>query len=209
MRRYTVILALLALLLLTACEKGGKFRVVNRTSHNLYTTVGDQAPITIPGGAEYTFSIDTPSQHFFTTNIEKEVPVRLVGETYHIYDDVEEMYVDTTTVVIKPGKTLSAYISPNRASIKIENNSSVVMNSAMLYKHNFINASVVGSIPALDPAAMTFRRVDYATANNNFYYYVSIEMADGRILQYGGEETVLQKGEQLLITLEDPPPPQK
>lgn len=207
MRKYTIILAVLALLLLTACEKGGKFRVVNRTSHNLYATVGNQDQVTIPGGGEYTFEIDTPTEHFFTANIEKEVPVRLVGETYQIYDDVEEMFVDTTTVIIRPGQTLPAYIDPNRASIKIVNNSSVGMTSAMLYKHNFINASVIGSIGELESGSMTFRRVDYATPNNNFYYYVSIEMADGRILQYGGEETVLQKGEQFLITLVDPPPP--
>lgn len=196
--------AALLMILLGACESGGKFRVVNRCTHNLYVQVGNQPPVTIPGDSEHSFEISTDTQHIFNPDASREVPVTLVGETYQIFDDVAEAWTDSTTVVIEVGKTLSAYIDPNRASVKIVNQSSDTVSSATVYKHNFIAPSNIGVMEDIGPSQERFLRVDYATPNNNFYYYVQVQLENGTIYTYGGEETILQKDQQLLITLTDP-----
>jgi len=195
---------LLLLLILAGCESGAKFRVVNRSNYNLYVQVENDAEVVIPGLGEHSWDIETDTEHFFTGHVEKEVRVRMVGETYHIFDEYEEEYTDTTLVVLRAGETRNAFITPNRASVNIVNQSSQAMTGAVIYKHNFINATTIAVLGELLPGAFTFRRVDYATPTNNFYYYVQIQMADGSVYEYGGPETVLDKDQQLLITLSDP-----
>lgn len=204
--RYTIFIGLLAatLLLLTACDSGGEFRVVNQTSYPLYVVVGDAAEVTIPGGGERVFEVDTENQHFFNPDVEKEVPVRLVGETYQIYDETEEAYTDSTTVFIKVGETLNAYINPNRASVKIVNNSSQATQHVFLYKHNFVAATYIADLGVLLPGESKFLRVDYATPSVNFYYYASVEMQDETNYVFGDESNILLKDQQFLMTLTDP-----
>ncbi len=203
-RIYLCLAALLILLLMAACESGGKFRVVNQTSHPLYVNVENGPEVTVPGGAEHTFSIATQKQHIFNPDVEKEVPVRLVGETYQIYDEDAEAFTDTTTVTIKAGETLSAYINPNRASFKVVNNSSRAATRIELYKHNFVAAYLIADLGNLAPGQSKFLRVDYATAHNNFYYYAVVTMDDETELTFGNPTTVLDKDEQFLVTLTDP-----
>ncbi|MDZ4182189.1 MAG: hypothetical protein U1B83_04870 [Candidatus Cloacimonadaceae bacterium] len=201
---YTALL--LALLALSACESGGKFRIVNRTSYPVYATVGDFPQVTIPGNSEHIFNIETGDQHLFTGTVRETVPVILVGETYSLLDDEPDIpvWTDSTMVRINVGKTLNAYLSPNRASVKIVNASSQNIISAMIYRHNFISAALVGTLSDIAPGEFQHRRVDYATPNSNFYYYVTLQLADGSQYQYGGEQTILLKDEQFLITVVDP-----
>lgn len=195
---------LLILLILAGCESGAKFRVINRSNHNLYVQVENGQEVVIPGQGEHSWDIETDTEHFLTGHVEKEVRVRIVGETYHIYDEYEEVYTDTTLVVLRAGETRNAYISPNRASIKIVNNSSQAMTGAVLYRHNAINPTTIAVLGELQPGGFTFRRVDYATPQNVFYYYAQVQMADGSSYEFGGPDTVLDKDQQFLITLTDP-----
>ena len=123
-RMYLLLLPLLALLFLAACESGGNFRVINRTSYPVYVTLDDEAEFAIPAGTEHTFEVATANQHIFNPDVSVEVPVRLVGETFQIYDEGNEVFTDTTRVVIHAGKTTSVFVDPNRASFKVVNNSS-------------------------------------------------------------------------------------
>ncbi len=208
MKKLIYCLALVALLLLlAACESGGDFRVVNRTHYPLYVTLEGESEVTIPGNSEWTFNVDTPRQHIFNPDAQEEVALRMVGETYQIWDDLEEAYTDSTAVTIKAGETLSAYINPNRASFKVVNNSSLGVQKIELYKHNFVAAQYMGDLGALAPGASRFLRVGYVTPGNDFYYYYAIlTMADENETQYtfGGPDTILNNDEQFLITLTDP-----
>lgn len=207
MKKLIYCLALGALLLLlAACESGGKFRVVNQTYYPLYVTLEGESEVTIPGNSEQTFDVDTATEHIFNPDVEEEIKLRMVGETYQIWDDVEEAYTDSTTVTIKAGETLSAYITANCASFKVVNNSSLGVQKIELYKHNFIAAQYMGDLGALAPGQSRFLRVGYVTPNNYFYYYAILTMADEDDTEYtfGGETTVLNNDEQFLITLTDP-----
>ncbi|MDP2172163.1 MAG: hypothetical protein Q8M98_06920 [Candidatus Cloacimonadaceae bacterium] len=199
---YTALL--LAVIVLSACESGGKFRVVNQTSYPVYVRVGDFPEVTIPSDSEHLFDLETGNQSFFTGTVEETVPVRIIGETYSLEDGIEGVWTDSTWVKIAVGKTTNAYLAPNRACIKIVNASTQNIVSALIYRHNFISASHIATLQNIAPGEFQFLRVNYATANSNFYYYVSLQLADGNTYQYGGESTILLKDQQFLITLTDP-----
>ena len=203
---YTGWLVLL-LLGLAACESGGKFRVINHTSFPLYVTLSGETEVVIPGGAEHIFAVDTATEHIFNPDVTKEVPLRLVGETYYIYDDYEEIYTDSTTVTIRAGETLDAHINPNCASFKVVNASSKALQSVALYRHNYVAAQLVNLMENLLPGEARFLRLDYATANNNFYYYAYVQADSSTAYTYGGPATVLEKDEQFLVTVTDPEEP--
>ncbi len=205
MKKLTLwILPVMALLLITGCDSGGAFRVINQTSYPLYVKVDEQDEVTIPGNSNYTFEIETKKESIFNPDVEKKVPVWMIGETYQIYDDYTQSYTDSTTVTIKVNKTINAYIQPNRASIKVVNNSDLWIAKIDIYKHNFIGVVNHYTIDPIAPHSFNFKNVDYITPNNNFYYLVLIELEDGTRYQYGGENAILQKDQQFLVTVENP-----
>jgi hypothetical protein len=201
MRKVSLLVIALISLFLVSCGSSGDFRVVNQTSFPLYVTVDDQAEIVIPGGAEYTFTIPTRTEWFMQPDIETEVPVHIVGETYHIYDEDEEVFTDTTTITVNTGETLNAYIHPNRASFKVKNLSNQTINRVLLYKHNFVAGSIVAQMDTLLNGESQFKRVDYATPSDNFYYYAEVYLADSTMLTYGDTNNILLEDQQFLVTV--------
>ncbi len=205
MKRYQLLLLpLLALLFLTACESGGNFRVINQTSYPVYVTLGEEEELAIPAGTEHIFAVATGSQHILNPDVRVEVPVRLIGETYRIYDEGNETYTDTTRVEIRAGETTTAYINPNRASFKVVNNSSQTITQANLYKHNFVGVVASHELGPVAPGKFSYLPVEYATSSNNFYYYATVELEDGTVYNYGDPTNILEVDQQFLITLNDP-----
>lgn len=203
-RLYPLLILLLALILLTACESGGEFRIINETSFPVYATVGDGDEVVIPAKSERGFDIETDKQHFFNPNVSVSVPVRLIGETYRIYDEDNQAYQDTTTTTVKAGKVTKAFLKPNRASFKVVNQSSQAIEKVELMRHNFVGVTAAFNLGSVAPGSFKHLPVDYATSNNNFYYFAVLEMEDGRILTYGDPENILEVDTQFLITINDP-----
>ncbi len=199
-----LILPVVALMFLAACDSGGNFRVINQTSYPIYVTMGDEEELAIPGGGEHSFAVETEKQHFLNPNVRVSVPIRLRGETYQLYDAEGETFVDTTSVVIKVGETTNAFISPNRASFKVVNNSSHGVTRVDLYKHNFIGVVASFQLGNIAPGKFDFLPVEYATNSNNFYYYATVQMDDGTVYNYGDPTNILELDHQFLITLTDP-----
>ncbi len=198
-----------ALLLLAACDSGGefKFRVINNTSFPLYVNVADGPQDTIAAGGTRVFDLSSAKQRLFNPDVEKEVPVRMIGETYQIAYETETgiAYTDSTSVTIQAGKTLSAYISPNRASFKVVNNSSRNVERAILYSHNFVAPTLVTDLGWIPSGESKFACVNYATNNNTFYYLAQVKMeSDSTFVHYGSATNILEKDQQFLITLTDP-----
>ncbi len=84
------------------------------------------------------------------------------------------------------------------------NNSDLWIAKIDIYKHNFIGVVNHYTIDPIAPHSFNFKNVDYITPNNNFYYLVLIELEDGTRYQYGGENAILQKDQQFLVTVENP-----
>ncbi len=206
---FYIVATILMIFSLTGCESGGKFRIYNNTSYPLYVEMLPGETVTIPAAQEYTYDIDTDTQSIFTGEVEKTFALRMIGETYHIWDEDELIYRDTTYVSVKAGQTLSAYIHPNRASIKVINNSSVNILQADVYQNSFISSMRVATMPNIASGTSQFQRVDYVTPTRNFYYQVTLIMEDGNIYTYGDEQNVLHKDEQYVVTLNDPEDPGK
>lgn len=201
--RYYTLLILLMLVSLWGCECGGNLRIHNSTSHPLYAGVEAGMDVMIPAGQEHVFKVGTERQTILTGEIEKTVLLHMLGETYSIYDQWDG-YIDTTYVTIKAGKTLSAYILPNRAGIKVINNSSDNILQADIYKCTNISNTRVAVLTGIDSGTSQFKRVDYTDPNTPFYYQVVLRMEDGNDYAYGDQTTVLHVDDVFTVTLNDP-----
>lgn len=201
------------LLLLSACESGGKLRIINRSSYPVYVSVDDGSEMVIAAGGVRNYEIETDTQSILTGTVEEEVRVRLVGETYQIYNEFTHTYVDTTLVYLKAGQTLPVYIDPNRASIKIFNNSLAdTISNVEVYRHNFINPTRIGNLGEILPGGSVFFHVNPSVPTNsavlpwiptpatNYYYYIKVILNDGTSYLYGGETNILYKDQQYLVS---------
>ncbi len=191
------------LLLLTACESSAVFRVVNVSSYPAYARVEDGSQVTIPAGATYDFDIDTDTQSIFTGEVTKDVKVWLVGETYNLFDPDTGRFVDSTWITVSAGKTLSAYLNPNRASVKITNQSSQNIVSADIWQHGAINHLQMGTFANIEPGESRFLRVPYPTGTASFYYDVTLVAENGANYTYGNSSNVLGKDQQFHVIFTD------
>jgi len=193
-------------LLTCSCKSGANFTVHNQCAHPAYASVNRGDLVTIPPYQTHVFYIDTDSQNLFTGSVFRTVPVTLYGETYAmILQDSPVTYTDSTTIKVQAGRTLNAYLNPNRACVKVVNNSSRQIERAEIWKHTSLSHSRVSSLVNISAGSSAFQRVDYATPNNQFYYQVELYFA-GELepLVYGDVNNILNKDEQFVVTYNDP-----
>lgn len=201
MKNHQLIYLLLAvmLVLLSACESGGVFKVHNRCSFPAYVSVDSGPQITLPAGASHEFPIDTDTESFFSGKVETEIKVRLIGETFSLFDEDEAIYTDSTTFKIGAGDTRNAFLNPNRASVKVTNNSNSVLPVAEIWQHTSLNHIRYTSLFDIPPGESKFARVDFAVPNAQYYYQVIIPVEDGNPLVYGDTSNVLANDQQFLV----------
>ncbi|MDD4309611.1 MAG: hypothetical protein PHO32_04465 [Candidatus Cloacimonetes bacterium] len=191
-------LLVVLLMLLSACEKGGEFRVYNTCSYPAYASVNRGELVTIPASGNHLFKIDTDRQTIFTGDVKRTVPVTLYGETYSLFDDYENIYTDSTTIEVSAGRTLEAYLTPNKACVKVTNNSSYVIPEAEIWQLVNLNNVKVGTFSDIQPGTSRFLRVAYSVPNAQVYYKVIITG-----IEYQYVSGFLQKDEQFLVMVED------
>ncbi len=203
MKKLIGITLFLLLFILTACESGGKFAVHNETSYPVWVSVDESEVLELASGLSHTFNVDTDTQSFLTGEVKRNVKIMLHGETYSLYyrDDESDniIYTDSTTVSIKAGKTLNAFLQPNRASIKIHNDNPHTITHAEIWQHKNnvqYRIATLSDIPYGDNVSL---RVDPVSPTNLFYYVVNVILENGETLVYGGPETILAIDQQFLI----------
>ncbi len=185
------------LFLLSACESGGKLQVFNHCSYPAYIRVDNMDQKTIPAGESVSYNIDTDTQNVFTGEVKKKLKLWLVGETYSIYDQVQNIYIDSTWIEVKAGKTYSIYCNPNRASVKIVNNSDQIITQAEIWQHSPLTYYQVGVMYNILPGESRFLRVHYGS---NYYYQVELYLQDESHYTFVDSEEILGKDEQYLVT---------
>lgn len=146
MKYYMYFLLAIVALLLVGCESGASFTVINKSNYPIYASVGNEAEVAIPSQATHTWDIDTDTQYFFGGEVRKKVKVRMKGETYLMFDEDLDAYVDSTYIYLKAGEKRPAYIWPNRAGVKIQNQSSQPMKKANIFRHDGVIESHVVTI---------------------------------------------------------------
>ena len=209
MKQIRYIVALLSLLILVgACKSGSEFRVINRCSFPAYVALDDGELQTIPGGEEYTFKIDTETQSFLTGEISREMTVRAFGQTYSIINDINQAPQDTTVVILKAGKSLDAYLHPNRACIMIQNNrdNDIARVEIWRFKHNSIEHQRIITLRDIASGEEVWERVLPMASDSpgeSFYYMVYVYEGAGSEAQiFGDPEDVLYKDQRWVLTLE-------
>jgi len=195
--RVCLILGLAAILLmLSACESGGELQVFNRCSYPAYIKVENMEQKTIPAGESVSINIDTDTQNIFTGEVKKKLPIWLVGETFSIFDEYQNAYLDSTWIEVKAGKTYSIYLNPNRASVKVINNSDQIISWAEIWQHSPLTYYQVGVMYNILPGESRFLRVDYG---NKYYYQVEIYLPDESHYTFGDSENILAVDEQYVV----------
>ncbi|MDD2229059.1 MAG: hypothetical protein PHY48_06575 [Candidatus Cloacimonetes bacterium] len=196
---WSYILLAAVLLLLSACESGAKFIVHNNCSYPAYISVDSGTEVTIPAHSVGSIDVDTGTQSIFTGEVTNVVPVVIKGETFSLENQDLHLWTDNTSITVKAGKDLHAYLNPNRASIKINNNSAQRITEARIYKNHGIYTASFAAILDILPGESKFMRVDYYTTNDPFFYEVTITTEDGLPYFYGNSSTMLQNDEQYAI----------
>nr|MDK2850442.1 hypothetical protein [Candidatus Cloacimonadota bacterium] len=201
-KSYCIAVIAVMLLILSACESGGNLKMINRTSFPVYTSVDSDSVVTIEAGEDHVFKIDTDTQTFLTGEVKRNVPVWLVGHTFSLQDRETNEFVDETVVTIKAGKTLNVYLDPNRASIKIVNNSEHIVTLAEIWEIKPTSQTRVGVMEDIMPGESQWKRVNHVTPQNTFSYrlIVYLDGEDG-YLEFGDYDTILAKDEQWLVNV--------
>ncbi|MCB5265206.1 MAG: hypothetical protein LHW41_03050 [Candidatus Cloacimonetes bacterium] len=193
------------LLLLGACESGGKFNMVNETSFPIYASVHGGPIVTIPAQENREFKIDTDSQSFLTGEVSRTVAVKVKGETFSLFDDYENKDVDSTYVTIRAGKTTHAFLKPNKASIKILNERPEKIS---LVEIRHISPSTDYVVATLDIDILSgesfWYRVKPATLQDNYTYQVVLYLEGLEDPLVYSTTTVLGIDEQWVIHVEPP-----
>ncbi len=207
MKRHNLIFCVLVAIIFLAagCEKGGEIRITNRTSYPLHITLYDEE-YTLPTQQTRVFEIDNETQTPFSGEIRKNVKLGLIGETYQIFDDYELTWIDSTYVQVKAGETTTIFVDPNRAGLKVINQSDFKINRILAYRVYPLNTQITIYDVAIAPGGTWFRPVEYATPSNMFYNVVLVILEDETSLQYGSPQTVLEVDEQFVITVQNPVP---
>lgn len=209
MRTSILLILPMVLLLVSACESGAKFRMINRTSYAAYASVDNSAQVIIPGGEEHVFEVDTDTQSFLTGAVKRSVKVRVFGETYSLIDNIDIPQQDSTEVELQAGKTLNAFLNPNRANIKIINESDTHIQKAEIWRHkiNPFSESRTAILFDIAPGSDAWLRVKPATLSgpyiDAFYYTVAVYLEDDaeNPIVFGDEENILEVDTQFVVTI--------
>ncbi|MBP7309871.1 MAG: hypothetical protein KA984_01135 [Candidatus Cloacimonetes bacterium] len=200
-------LAVLLLLIVSACEKGASFEVINQCSYPAWVSVDGDSLITLAAGETRSFKIATGTESILSGSVYESFKVIAFGETFSLEREVDGHLIptDSTTVKIRAGETRRAPLIPNRASLKVTNNSSNPIEKAEIWKHTALTHTRVGTIYDIEPGTNKFYRGEYAVANNMFYYTVLLYFPGmDEPLGFGGENTILGKDEQFNVIYADP-----
>lgn len=203
MKKTLFLLLALLLLIVAGCDSGANLRIINRSNHSLYVRIDNGATQVIPAQGENSWEIATRTQYPLTNVVKQRVKVGIIGETYHMYDEYEELWLDETDIMLGVGEHRKIYIWPNRASIKIVNHSSQKIDRTVILKNDFVVAHSYRVLEAVAAGDSTFVRVDYVTPGNQFYYLVKLEMEGGKELFYGTPSDILGIDQQFRIVLTD------
>ncbi len=193
----------IGVLIVAGCEKDGSIKIINRTSYPVYAGIAT-TEYTIGEGNSRTIDVSTPTSSVFNPDVEKKVDLHLIGETFMIYDDYLEEYVEQTTVVVKPGKTTKVYIDPNRASVKVRNLTDSLITQIQVERHEIQNTYTSTYDVNIASNSEWFQTIPYATSNNQFFIIVRVLFSDGTEYLYGNTQTILGKDEQFMVEILPP-----
>jgi len=207
---YKIALLIMISMLLFACSGDGKLKVINRTEHevyfsiegNDYTVIGTDNP---EEPLSISVSLDTDSD--FMNAPHKTHYLEITGETFGIYLETQAESVPGTEINIKGGETTKVYCDPNKACVKIYNNSEQDILSAYYTKSYIGNSILITEADNLQPGESTYKRLQYSLEipqepEDIFYYTFQVVMQDSTVYDFGDETTILYLDDLYEINIE-------
>jgi len=207
---YKIALLIMISMLLFACSGDGKLKVINRTEHevyfsiegNDYTVIGTDNP---EEPLSISVSLDTDSDFMNTPH--KTYYLEIAGETFGVYIETQAESVPGTEITIKGGETTKVYCDPNKACVKIYNNSEQDILSAYYTKSYIGNSILITEADNLQPGESTYKRLQYSLEipqepEDIFYYTFQVVMQDSTVYDFGDETTILYLDDLYEINIE-------
>lgn len=187
----------------SGCEKNGKIKIINQTAHALYAEVLDNNYV-LSDSSTKTIDVTTGRKDPFTGDVGKWVRVTLKGETYQIWDGFLDRYVDSTYVWVSAGKTVSIYTRPNRASVKVKNQSGKHIKRIIIRKNT--NLTTIRDTYNVDlPNGNEWHQpIQYSDSDNVFYVTVQVDFDDDSSKLYGDPQSIYGLDKQFLIEVLPP-----
>jgi hypothetical protein len=158
---------------------------------NDYTVIGTDNP---EEPLSISVSLDTDSDFMNTPH--KTYYLEIAGETFGVYIETQAESVPGTEITIKGGETTKVYCDPNKACVKIYNNSEQDILSAYYTKSYIGNPILITEADNLRPGESTYKRLQYSLEiaqepEDIFYYTFQVVMQDSTIYDFGDETTIL------------------
>ncbi len=202
-----LLVILVALIGLIACEDGASIKVHNQTSHNVYGEV-DGIEFTVAGATTKKINVDTNRKVFLFEDGKTSKTLSLVGETYRIWDEFYGVPQSETDIKLYPGKSYDVFCSPNSASVKVINNSEYSIYKLNYRKNELFSPGQWFNItydPPLEKGDFAYYHLAPQTEENRFFYNFSVENQDEVIYSIGNEfdGVELFMDEQHLIIIEE------
>jgi hypothetical protein len=185
----TILVILVGLIGLVACEEGGSIKINNQTSHNVYTEI-EGVEYTISGSASKKVNVDTSKKIFLFSDGQTTTDIKLVGETYRIWDEYNDFPQDYTSITVTAGETYNIYCSPTTASVKIVNNSNKTVDKL---SYRSVKQFSVGEWfyitydPPLANDQFAYYHLNPQTQENRFFYNFKVEGQDQVLYSIGDE----------------------
>ncbi|MFO7660363.1 MAG: hypothetical protein R6V77_05570 [Candidatus Cloacimonadaceae bacterium] len=198
-----LLLLLLAFLFLTGCETGGKLKIYNKTSHLLFAGIHGEL-YTIGSDSTLTLDFATPTESIFNPDTSIEVDMFLSGETFQIFDEFLGTFVDSTFVVINTGETYKVYANPNRACVKVINQSQRWIKK-IIVQRNTVSTSVTTTYDVfMAPGDTWFKQQIPSNSSQAFFYVVQIQFENDDLVTYGDIQNVLYADDLFLVEVLEP-----
>ncbi len=202
-----ILVIIVGLLLLVACEDGATIKITNQTNHNVYAEI-DGIEVVIEGQESKSVSLETDERVIFFSDGKTKKTLKIEGETYRIWDAYNEIFPTETEIKVTPGKTYRVFCSPTDASVKVINNSEYPITS-LRYRVNkqFVTSEwfYITYDPPLVSGDFAYYHLAPQTEQNRIYYNFMVE-SEGEIIYSIGDEfqgVELLMDQQHLIEIHD------
>jgi len=181
-----LIILFLPLLIIFGCSSEGDIKIINRTDHFLYFNIKGTDYVlegSSNSNSSKTIAIDTGSQFLFFGDDEKNVPMRLEGETFMMQDSDASgvpngIYFTETALSVKPKETLKIFCDATHAGVKLINNSQVSVSEFSYYTDDSDSLVSLIDYPIIAGDSI-WSRLKATTSFDSIIYSFVIEYENG------------------------------
>jgi len=197
MKAYLMVPAILWVMIFFGCAKTeGSVKIINKSDNKVFFSFDEGVVYTLDGSEsndpsrEFNFRIG--DQFLFFKDNTKKMTLYIEGETFQIedYADTSSVCVNTTEIEIEDGKTKKIYVNPNRACVKVVNNSTEAVTEFGIKYYNGSNTITLVNVltTTVESGEEYFRQLNFHSVDQTAFYGFKVTMSNGNVIDHNYEE---------------------